>query len=311
MTGISGAGLTGPIAAAVGFALSSAANAQVQVLPVQGNVHLLATGGANVAVQVGSDGVVVVDTSTAARAPDVLAAIRQLSDKNIRYVINTHEHPDHVGGNAVISKAGMSFGEDEPLPFASIYAHEHVLNALGAPTGEKPALASEFWPTDTYFTSSMEIHYNGEPIELLHQPAAHTGGDSIVLFRRSDVIVAGDVYLTTGYPVVDIAAGGTINGVIAALNRIIDIAIPRENQEDGTLIVPGEGRISDEYDVVVYRDMVTVIRDRVQEMVKKGSTLEQVLAARPSRDYDTLFTPAAGRSTPAQFVEAIYRTLPK
>jgi cyclase len=311
MAGISGAGLTGPIAAAVGFALSSAANAQVQVLPVQGNVHLLATGGANVAVQVGSDGVVVVDTSTAARAPDVLAAIRQLSDKNIRYVINTHEHPDHVGGNAVISKAGMSFGEDEPLPFASIYAHEHVLNALGAPTGEKPALASEFWPTDTYFTSSMEIHYNGEPIELLHQPAAHTGGDSIVLFRRSDVIVAGDVYLTTGYPVVDIAAGGTINGVIAALNRIIDIAIPRENQEDGTLIVPGEGRISDEYDVVVYRDMVTVIRDRVQEMVKKGSTLEQVLAARPSRDYDTLFTPAAGRSTPAQFVETIYRTLPK
>ena len=311
MAGKSGAGLTGAIAAAVGLALANAAGAQVQVLPVQGNVHMLAKGGANVAVQIGGDGIVVVDTSTSERAPELLAAIRQLSNKTIRYVINTHEHPDHVGGNAVISQAGTSFGEDDPLPFASIYAHEHVLNALGAPTGEKPALASEFWPTDTYFTSSMEIHYNGEQIELLHQPAAHTGGDSIVLFRRSDVIVAGDVYLTTGYPVIDIAAGGTINGVIDALNRIIDIAIPRENQEDGTLIVPGEGRISDEYDVVVYRDMVTVIRDRVQDMVKKGATLEQVLAARPSRDYDTLFTPAAGRSTPAQFVEAICRTLPR
>lgn len=305
-------GLTRSIAAAVGLALASAAGAQTQVLAVQGNVHMLALGGgANVVVQIGSDGIVVVDTSTSARAPEVLATIRRLSNKTIRYVINTHEHPDHVGGNAVISQAGTSFGEDEPLPFASIYAHEHVLNALGAPTGKKPALASEFWPTDTYFTSSMEIHFNGEQIELLHQPAAHTGGDSIVLFRRSDVIVAGDVYLTTGYPIIDIDAGGTINGVIDALNRIVDIAIPRENQEDGTLIVPGEGRISDEYDVVVYRDMVTVIRDRVQDMVKKGATLEQVLAARPSRDYDTLFTPAAGRSTPAQFVESIYKTLPR
>lgn len=305
-------GLTRSIAAAVGLALASAAGAQTQVLAVQGNVHMLALGGgANVVVQIGSDGIVVVDTSTSARAPEVLATIRRLSNKTIRYVINTHEHPDHVGGNAVISQAGTSFGEDEPLPFASIYAHEHVLNALGAPTGKKPALASEFWPTDTYFTSSMEIHFNGEQIELLHQPAAHTGGDSIVLFRRSDVIVAGDVYLTTGYPIIDIDAGGTINGVIDALNRIVDIAIPRENQEDGTLIVPGEGRISDEYDVVVYRDMVTVIRDRVQDMVKKGATLEQVLAARPSRDYDTVFTPAAGRSTPAQFVEGIYRTLPR
>lgn len=305
-------GLTRSIAAAVGLALASAAGAQTQVLAVQGNVHMLALGGgANVVVQIGSDGIVVVDTSTSARAPEVLATIRRLSNKTIRYVINTHEHPDHVGGNAVISQAGTSFGEDEPLPFASIYAHEHVLNALGAPTGKKPALASEFWPTDTYFTSSMEIHFNGEQIELLHQPAAHTGGDSIVLFRRSDVIVAGDVYLTTGYPIIDIDAGGTINGVIDALNRIVDNAIPRENQEDGTLIVPGEGRISDEYDVVVYRDMVTVIRDRVQDMVKKGATLEQVLAARPSRDYDTVFTPAVGRSTPAQFVEGIYRTLPR
>lgn len=298
-------------AAIAGLAAWSGAGAQIQMLPVQGNVHLLATKGTNVAVQVGSDGIVVVDTSTSEQAADLLAAIRKLSDKTIRYVINTHAHADHIGGNRVISQAGMSFGEDEPLPFAAIYAHENVLNTVSAPTGKKPALHSDFWPTDTYFTESMELHFNGEPIELLHQPAAHTDGDSIVFFRRSDVIVAGDVFLTTGYPVIDVEAGGTIDGVIAALNRIIDIAIPRENQEDGTLIVPGEGRICDEYDVVVYRDMVTIIRDRVLDLVKKGYTLEQVLAARPSRDYDTLFEPGAGRATPEQFVTAIYRTLPR
>jgi len=297
-------------AAIAGLAAWSGAGAQIQMLPVQGNVHLLATKGTNVAVQVGSDGIVVVDTSTSEQAADLLAAIRKLSDKTIRYVINTHAHADHIGGNRVISQAGMSFGEDEPLPFAAIYAHENVLNTVSAPTGKKPALHSDFWPTDTYFEYSMELHFNGEPIEMLYQPDAHTNGDSIVVFRGSDVVVAGDVFLTTGYPIIDVDNGGTINGTIAALNKIIDIAIPRENQEDGTLIVPGQGRICDEYDVVVYRDMLTIIRDRVQDLKKKGMTLEQVQRERPSRDYDVLFTPGPGRATPEQLIAAIYTTLP-
>ena len=146
-------------------------------------------------------------------------------------------------------------------------------------------------------------------IELINVPQAHTDGDSLILFRGSDVIVAGDVFLTTGYPIIDVEHGGTINGVIAALNRIIDLAVPGDNEEDGTLIVSGQGRIGDEYDVVVYRDMVTIIRDRVQDLMKKGMTLQQIQAAKPSRDYDVLYTNGSGHATPEQFIETVYKTL--
>ena len=305
-------GLTRSIAAAVGLALASAASAQTQVLAVQGNVHMLAMGGgANVVVQIGSDGIVVVDTSTSARAPEVLATIRRLSNKTIRYVINTHEHPDHVGGNAVISQAGTSFGEDEPLPFASIYAHEHVLNALGAPTGKKPALASEFWPTDTYFTSSMEIHFNGEPIELLHQPAAHSDGDVMVWFRKSDVIAAGDIFTPDRFPMIAVERGGTVQGLLDGLNHIIDIAVPRFNQQGGTLVVGGHGRIGNESDVVEYRDMTTIVRDRIKLLVEKNMTLDQVRAANVVLDYQGIYGATSGPWTTDMFIAAIFRDLTK
>jgi glyoxylase-like metal-dependent hydrolase (beta-lactamase superfamily II) len=283
----------------------------IDVLPVQGNVYLLAGGSRNVVVQTGNEGVLYVDTSTADMSKPILDATRTLSKLPIRYVIDTHAHPENVGGNQALSRQGISFGggNTKDQSFALILAHENVLNALSAPTGKQAALPSDFWPTDTYFTESMEVHFNGEPIELISVPAAHTDGDSLVHFRGSDVLVTGDVFLTTGYPIIDVEHGGTINGVIAALNRIIDIAIPRENQEDGTLIVPGQGRICDEYDVVVYRDMVTIVRDRVQDMIKKGMTLQQIQAARPSRDYDVLYTPGPGRATPEQFVAAVFQTL--
>jgi glyoxylase-like metal-dependent hydrolase (beta-lactamase superfamily II) len=288
-----------------------AADPQIRILPVQGKVYMLAGGGGNVAVQVGEEGVVVVDTGLAARSGEILAAIRTLSDKPVRYVVNTHVHDDHIGGNEAISRAGISFGggNTRDQAFSLIYAHENVLNAMSAPTGQKAAVPSGLWPTDTYFEGSMEIYFNDEPIELLYQPAAHTDGDSVVFFRRSDVIATGDVYITTGYPVIDLARGGTINGIIDALNRIIDITIPKENQEDGTLVIPGHGRLSDEYDVVVYRDMVTIIRDRVQDLIGKGMTLEQVQAARPSFDYDGRFGATSGRWTTEKFIEAVYRTL--
>jgi cyclase len=284
---------------------------KLTLLPVQGNVYLLSGGARNVAVQVASEGVLYVDSATVELTDQILATTRTLSKRPIRYVLNTHAHPENVGGNQVLSRQGISYGggNTRDQQFALIHAHENVLNALSAPTGKQAALPSDFWPTDTYFEHSMELHFNGESVELLHQPAAHTDGDSVVFFRSSDVLVTGDVFLTTGYPLIDIARGGTVNGLIAALNRIIDIAVPRENQEDGTLIVPGQGRICDEYDVVVYRDMVTIVRDRVQDMQKKGMSLEQVQRARPSSDYDVLFTAGPGRATPEQFVESIYRTL--
>jgi glyoxylase-like metal-dependent hydrolase (beta-lactamase superfamily II) len=173
----------------------------------------------------------------------------------------------------------------------------------------KQRVPSEYWPTDTFSTPKKELFINGEGIQIIHEPAAHTDGDTIIFFRRSDVISTGDVFIKTGYPVVDIANGGSINGIIKALNEIIDLAIPREKQEGGTMIIPGHGRLCDEADVVEYRDMLTIIRDRVQDMIKKGMTLEQVEAARPTLDYDPLYGSASGPVTTKMFVENVYYSL--
>jgi glyoxylase-like metal-dependent hydrolase (beta-lactamase superfamily II) len=264
---------------------------------------------------VGDQGVVVVDAAVAAVSDKILAAIRSITDRPIRYLLDTNADADHVGGNELISRAGITYGggytSDEHFSF--IFAHENVLNSMSAPTGQKATTPSTAWPTDTYFQDSMELSFNDEPIEMIYAPNAHSDGDSIVFFRRSDVIAAGDVYLTTGYPVIDLEHGGSIDGIIAALNRIIDITIPKENQEDGTLVVPGHGRVSDEYDVVVYRDMVTVIRDRIRNMISKGMTLEAIKAAKPSFDYDgrygTAEGAANGAATTEKFIEAVYKSL--
>jgi glyoxylase-like metal-dependent hydrolase (beta-lactamase superfamily II) len=293
-------------------AAAAASDAKVTVVHVQGNIYMLAGGGgSNVTVQIGDEGLVVVDASVPAMSAKLIAAMKTLSDKRIRYLLDTSADLDHVGGNQAISHYGVQFGggytKDED--FSLIFAHENVANAMSAPTGQHAELSSEAWPTDTYFQDSMELYMNGEAIQMLYQPAAHSDGDSIVYFRGSDVIATGDVYVTTGYPVIDIEHGGSINGIIDALNRIIDITIPKLNQEDGTLVVPGHGRVSDEYDVVVFRDLVTVIRDRVQNMISKGMTLAQVQAAKPTSDYDGRWGAATGNWTTEKFVEAVYKSL--
>jgi glyoxylase-like metal-dependent hydrolase (beta-lactamase superfamily II) len=290
------------------------ATAELSVLPVQGNVYMISGGDAgNVTVQVGKDGVVVVDASVPELSAKIIAAIRTLSDRPIRYLLDTSADADHAGGNYEISHAGIQFGGgySHDQSFTPIWAHENVLNALSAPTGRQPRLAQAAWPSDTYFTASMELYFNGEAIVMLAQPAAHSDGDSMVYFRGSDVIATGDVFLTTTYPVIELEHGGTINGVIAALNRIIDITIPKENEEDGTLVVPGHGRLCDEYDVVVYRDMVTVLRDRIQDLKSRGMALEQVLAARPTMDYDGRYGGGSGIYSTREFVSAVYKTLPE
>jgi cyclase len=285
----------------------------VHVLPVQGNVYMLVGGGGgNITVQAGDEGVLLVDTSVEQLSDNVLKAIRSVSTKPIRYIVNTHVHADHVGGNAPIAKQGaMIEGGNMGQPYrgAAILAHENVLHRMSAPTGQQAPFPTEAWPTDTYFTKKKELFFNGEAILILHQPSAHTDGDSIVFFRRSDVLSAGDLFVTTTYPVIDLERGGTIQGVIAALNNILDIAIPKDKQEGGTYVIPGHGRLSDEADVLEYRDMLTIIRDRIQDLVKKGSTLEQVKAARPTLDYDGRYGATAGSWTTAKFIEAAYRNL--
>ena len=291
------------------------ANVEVHVLPVQGNVYMLVGAGGNITLQVGNEGVLLVDTSYEEMSDKVVSAVRTLSDKPIRYILNTNADPDHVGGNAPIAKLGMQIaGGNMGVGVntgAAILAHENVLNRMSAPTGQHSPTASAAWPTDTYFTKRKELFFNGEPIEIISQPSAHTDGDSLVFFRHSDVISAGDLFVTTTYPVVDLPRGGNIQGVIDALNRILDIAIPKEKQEGGTYVIPGHGRLCDEADVLEYRDMVTIIRDRVQDLVKKGMTLDQVKAARPTLDYDGRYGAKTGPWTTDLFIEAVYRSLAK
>jgi len=273
----------------------------IHTFHVQGSVHLLVGAGGNVAVQIGEDGVLVVDTGLAEHADKVLAAIRTLSDGPIRYIINTHVHPDHTGGNVAIGAAG-STTQGTPT---HIIAHENVLNRMAA-GGDVP---SEAWPNSTYVPEEKDIFFNDEPIMMYHDEAGHTDGDTIVLFRRSDVIVAGDAFVLSSYPVIDAANGGGVQGVVDGLNRVLDLAVPKHEQEGGTFVIPGHGRVCDEADVLEYRDMITIVRDRIQDMIARGLTLEQVQAARPTLDYDLHYGADEGPWTTAMFVEAVYRDL--
>jgi glyoxylase-like metal-dependent hydrolase (beta-lactamase superfamily II) len=290
------------------------ATADVRTLHVQGNVHLLVGAGGNATVQAGDEGVLIVDSQFAEVSPRFLAAIGELSAKPIRYLVNTHAHADHTGGNEPLARAGRTrtggvvVGQIGTgiIDTAAIIAHENTLNRMAA---ANPALPFAALPTDTFFTSRKDMLFNGEGIELLHMPNAHTDGDTIVFFRRSDVIATGDLFVTTSYPVIDKERGGSIQGFIAALNRILEIAIPSNVMEGGTMIVPGHGRVADEMDVVEYRDMVTIVRDRIQHMIDQGLTLGQVQAARPTLDFDPRYGADTGPWTTAQFVETVYRDL--
>lgn len=287
------------------------------VLPVQGNVYMVVGAGGNTTLSVGDDGVLVVDTQLAQVAPKLLAKIKELSGKPIRYVINTHVHPDHIGGNEIISKAGSTIAGGNVVgnigasagEGAAIIAHENVLGRMSAPTGSAAPFPFAAWPTDTFVNGQKELFFNGEAVLTIHEPVAHTDGDSIVYFRKSDVISAGDLFITTGYPFIDHSRGGHINGIIQALNNMLDIAVPKEKQEGGTMIIPGHGRLCDEADLLEYRDMITIIRDRIQDSVSKGKTLEQVQASKPTEDYDGRFGSTSGNWTTARFVEAIYQDL--
>jgi cyclase len=315
VTGAMGAGVTARAGRQTGReGGQNLGSVEVHVLPVQGNVYMLVgDGGGNVTIQVGPDGVLLVDTSFPQLSDKILAEIRKLSDKPIRYIINTNVNPDHVGGNEKLAKmgstiAGGNVGGDAP-PGATIIAHENVLNRMSAPTGTQAPFPIGAWPTDTYFTKQKELYFNNEAVIVVHQPAAHTDGDSIVFFRRSDVVSAGDVFVTTTYPVIDQQRGGSINGIIKSLNYLLDVAIPKDKQEGGTYIIPGHGRLCDEADLLEYRDMVTIIRDRIEDLVKKGKTLEQVRQSKPTLDYDGRYGATSGNWTTDLFVEAVYKDL--
>jgi len=282
-------------------------NVQLTMAPVQGSVYVLMGDGGNITVQIGKDGVMLVDTGFAPLAPKAMAEIRKLSSGPIRWIVNTHVHADHTGGNAAMAKLGMTH---ESVGTPRIVAQSNVLNRMSGPQpGNQPKIPEEAWPNDEYFLPSKDFFFNGEAVVVYHVPNAHTDGDSIVFFRRSDVLSTGDVFTPASYPIIDLARGGSVQGEINALNKIIEITVPAKYQEGGTLVIPGHGRLCDEADVVEYRNMLTIIRDRFRDMIHKDMTLEQVKAAKPTLDYDAQYGAATGFWTTDMFIEAVYKSL--
>jgi glyoxylase-like metal-dependent hydrolase (beta-lactamase superfamily II) len=285
----------------------------LETIQLRPNFFVVFGGGGNVAVQTGADGVILVDSGSSAMAGRVLAAVRAISRDPIRMIINTSADADHVGGNQTLAAAGTNLNPTALNPgAAAVLAHENVLLRMSAPTGRQAAFSFEAWPTETYTARQKSMYLNDEGIQVIRQPQAHSDGDSIVFFRRADVIVTGDILDLRRFPVIDRARGGTIQGEIAALNRLLELAIPAMPliyKEGRTHLVPGHGRIADHADVVDYRDMVTVVRDVIQRLVDKGMTLEQVKEANPARGYRARYGADSGPWTTEMFVEAIYRDL--
>src|SRR5438045_2935989 len=229
----------------------------------------------------------------------------------IRYIVNTSAAAEHAGGNEKIAAAGFfprgaSFGAavEGIGRHASIFAHENVQNRLSS----APAAAQ---PTDTFFDEFQKLpeYFNGEAVILYSAPAANTDGDSFVYFRHSEVIAAGNLLSSISYPVIDVEKGGGIQGVINGLNQILDLAVAEYRAQGGTWIIPGRGRLSDTADVASYRNMLQMIQDRVQDLIKKGMTLEQVKAAHATMDFDGRYGSNTGSWTTDMFIEAVYRSL--
>jgi glyoxylase-like metal-dependent hydrolase (beta-lactamase superfamily II) len=296
----------------------------VDVIEVRSGLYMLTGAGGNIAAQIGAAGVILVDAGAAGTSAEVLRALAELTHGSVRYIINTSDDADHTGGNDALSKAGTSI-----LPTgsgngngainaevlanggaASVLAFENVLQRMSAAS---PPIPDDLWPSKVYSGASYPMYLNGEGIQVIHLPDAHSDADSAVFFRRNDVIVTGDVFDTTRFPVIDLARGGTIQGEIDALNRLIDLAIPPFPLpwlEDRTYIIPGHGRLCDRPDLVEYRDMVTIVRDVVDDMKKRGMRLDQVTAADPAKPYRRRYGADSGPWTTDMFIEAIYKSLP-
>jgi cyclase len=324
------------IGAILGFTICSGAgaghaqqnNAGMEVLQVRPNFYLIASAAGNIGVQIGPDGVLLVNTGTEDASREVLAAIQKLTKESIRYIINTNPDVDLAGGNRALSKAGLRLGalpvragtEPGADDAAFIMAHENTLERMMSTS----SFPSDSWPGETFDGRRKAMSFNGEGVEVLHLPAAHTDGDTVVLFRGSDVVVAGHILDADRFPVIDLARGGSIQGEIDALNRLIELAIPAGPYlgapigaistgvaalPGGTEVLTGRGRIYRQIDVVAYRDMVVIIADTIQHMINEKMTLEQIKAAEPAKAWAPEFGATSGPWTTNDFVEAIYKSL--
>lgn len=298
--------------------IPTAIDGQVHIQHVRGTVHMLVGAGGNITVSAGADGLLLVDSGVASMSNTVLAAVKSLSPEPIRYIVNTNERDEYSGGNDTIALAGRTipFRPNQTIQIqgyigterATVISFLSVFERMSAPTGRVAPRAESAWPDATYSTPQKKLHFNDEPVLIMHQPSA-TDGNSIVHFRTPDVISVGDLIDLTSYPFIDIEAGGSVQAIIQGLNRLIDMTVPNRQSEGGTLVIPGHGRIADQPDVVYYLEMVSIVRDRIQDMISRGLTIEQVQAARPTRDFDPRYGKDAGAWTTNRFVEAVWHSL--
>ncbi len=324
-------------------AAQSPEDGEIHVLPVQGNIYMVMANGRNFTVSMGADGVMLVNTGPANMTDRIKETIAELVNglsrpstlncfgmncpgtpsgwtspytnavisspappRPLRYILNTSAAPHNVGGNAALAATGIGRRGS-----AAIIAHENVLIAMSAGEGEPWARDREAWPTESFYSDiyKMTAYFNGEAVIVYHEPAANTDGDSIVFFRHSEVISAGDIFSTVSYPRIDLDRGGSVQGVIAGLNHILDMAVAEYRSQAGTWIIPGRGRLSDTADVASYRNMVQIVTDRVQALIDRGMSLDEIQAARPTMDFDPRFGSDTGDWTTGMFVEAVYRSL--
>jgi glyoxylase-like metal-dependent hydrolase (beta-lactamase superfamily II) len=289
-------------------------NGPFETIQIRPNVYVIFGAGANVTVHVGEDGVILVDTGSAATAGKVLEAVKAITTSPIRLIINTSAISEHVGGNAAVSAAGREINPDSfsDEPHATILSHENVLLRMTKGSGNGEEFPTEAWPSETFTSRYRSMYINDEAVQVIRQIGAVSDGDVLVHLRRADVIVTGDILDLRHFPVIDIARGGSIQGELAALNRLLDLTVPAMPlvlKPGRTLLVPGHGRVSDYAELVEYRDMLTTIKDNIEALIQKGMTLEQVKKANPTAGYRARWGRESGPWTTDMFVEAVYNGL--
>ena len=264
---------------------------RIQTEKIRGGVHVLFGRGGNIGICAGEDGVFLIDSQFDQVADRVRAAVGEISPEPIRFLINTHWHGDHTGGNEKFAKTG-----------AVVIAHRNVRIRMSAPQfmesigRGRPASPPGALPVVT-FTQESTLHLNGETVRIFHVPSAHTDGDAIVHFQKSNVIHMGDTFFHGNYPFIDYSSGGSIHGVIDAANRVIEMA------DGDTVIIPGHGRLANRADLVTYRDMLITVRDRLSKLMKEGKTADEIVAARPNADFDESW--GKGFMDPERFLRVV------
>ena len=266
--------------------------AQVKAEKLSDNIYMLTGAGGNLGVSVGDDAVFLIDDQYAPMAPKIKAAIAAISTKPVKFVVNTHWHGDHTGGNEAFAKSDAVIVAHENV--RKRMSSDQVIEFLKSSVKASPKVAL---PVVT-FTTNMSFHLNGEDMVVTHQPNAHTDGDAIVHFKNSNILHMGDLFFNKLYPFIDISSGGSVDGVIAAADRALAMS------NDATKIIPGHGPLSSKADLLAFRTMLATIAPRIRQMVKDGKTLEQAIAAKPTAEFDAVW--GKGFVPPARFVEMLY-----